>query len=169
MTGTLTSSPFWTFSLRFYRLDGVAPACLALQDERGVDVNVLLFLLFIATQGRGLTQADVAEINAAMEDWRREAVVPLRAVRRFLRAPPAAIDAAQAAALRERIKAVELEAERLEQEALYALRPMADWGQAGGKAAAVDNVAAYAAHLQVSFPPAPIQVLLDRLASLPTT
>ncbi|MDT2022464.1 TIGR02444 family protein [Methylocella sp. CPCC 101449] len=169
MTGTPTSSPFWTFSLRFYRLDGVAPACLALQDEQGVDVNVLLFLLFVATQGRSLTQADVAAIDVAMADWRRETVAPLRAVRRVLRTPPAAIDAAQAEALRERIKAVELEAERLEQKALFALRPMAAWGQAGDAAAAAGHVAAYAAHLGVSFPPAPVQVLLDRLASLSTT
>ncbi|MGZ3308467.1 MAG: DUF2390 domain-containing protein, partial [Xanthobacteraceae bacterium] len=39
-------SPFWRFSLRFYRQPKVADTCIALQEERGVDVNLLLFLLW---------------------------------------------------------------------------------------------------------------------------
>ena len=42
-------SPFWRFSLRFYRQPRVADACIALQEEAGVDVNLLLFLLWHAT------------------------------------------------------------------------------------------------------------------------
>ena len=34
-------SPFWRFSLRFYRQPKVADACIALQEEAGVDVNLL--------------------------------------------------------------------------------------------------------------------------------
>ena len=34
-----SDSPFWLFSLRFYAQEGIAPACLTLQDEAGVDVN----------------------------------------------------------------------------------------------------------------------------------
>lgn len=166
MTATSTS-PFWTFSLRFYRLEGVAPACLEMQDLKGVDVNVLLFLLFLGHNGRAVLQADVAEIDAAVAGWRAEAVVPLRAVRRFLRAPPPTVDAAAAGALRERIKAVELEAERLQQEALFALRPVADWGRGGGATAPSDNLAAYGAHLRTILPAAAVNLLLERLAGLP--
>jgi uncharacterized protein (TIGR02444 family) len=32
-------SPFWRFSLQFYRQPGVAEACIALQEESSVDVN----------------------------------------------------------------------------------------------------------------------------------
>ena len=42
-------SPFWRFSLRFYRLPEVADACITLQEQAGVDVNLLLFLLWHAT------------------------------------------------------------------------------------------------------------------------
>lgn len=161
-----STSPFWAFSLRFYRCDGVAPACIELQDACGVDVNVLLFVLFLARQGRVLSSTDVAVIDGAIGAWRTEAVVPLRAARRFLRQPPAAVDPAAAEALRDRIKAVELEAERLQQEALFALRPITSWGR-DGDAAPAANVAVYAAHLQQAFPGAAVELLLERLASLP--
>ena len=45
-------SPFWRFSLRFYRLPKAADACIELQEEAGVDVNLLLFLLWHARQRR---------------------------------------------------------------------------------------------------------------------
>ena len=47
-------SPFWRFSLRFYRRREVADACIALQEEAGVDVNLLLFLLWHAIHKRAL-------------------------------------------------------------------------------------------------------------------
>jgi len=34
------SSPFWEFSLAHYELDDVPQACLALQDEFGLDVKL---------------------------------------------------------------------------------------------------------------------------------
>ena len=48
-------SPFWQFSLRFYRLPGVAEACIELQEQAGVDVNLLLFLLWQASLCRRLS------------------------------------------------------------------------------------------------------------------
>ena len=49
------------------------------------------------------------------------AVVPIRNVRRALKSPPPVIAPDAAEGFRTRIKAVELEAERLQQEALYEL------------------------------------------------
>ena len=43
--------PFWRFSLGFYRRAGVADACIA-AGGGGVDVNLLLFLLWQATLHR---------------------------------------------------------------------------------------------------------------------
>ena len=80
-------SPFWTFSLALYRTPGVPAACIVLQDECGVDVNVLLFALWLAKEGRALRSDDLAEADLAISAWRNEAVRPLRAVRRFLRFP----------------------------------------------------------------------------------
>jgi uncharacterized protein (TIGR02444 family) len=82
------ASPFWRFSVRFYAVPGVAPACIELQDQAGVDVNVLFFLLWNATEGRALSQAEVADIDRKVNAWRNAAVVPLRNIRRALRRVP---------------------------------------------------------------------------------
>ena len=59
------------------------------------------------------------------------AVVPIRNVRRALKSPPPVMEPAAAEGLRTRIKAVELEAERLQQEALYGLAQTEPPGPAG--------------------------------------
>jgi uncharacterized protein (TIGR02444 family) len=163
------NSPFWTFSLRLYAEDGVADACLALQDRQGVDVNLLFFLLWAAANGRRLSIAEVRALVALTEDWRGAVVVPLRLVRRALRTPPVAIDAAAAAALRQDIKKAELESERLQQAALFAHCPIDALGAAEARPeqAAAANVAAYAAVLATNFDPAPVATILAALADLP--
>ena len=64
--------------MKFYAVPGVAPACIELQDQASVDVNVLFFLLWNATQNRALGNADVAELDRTIGAWRDMAVVPLR-------------------------------------------------------------------------------------------
>jgi hypothetical protein len=38
----MIDNPFWDFSLALYAKEGVADACLLLQDKLGYDVNLLL-------------------------------------------------------------------------------------------------------------------------------
>ena len=154
-------SPFWRFSLRFYRNPDVAAACIALQDEAGVDVNVLLFLLWNATQARTLTQATVADLDRRIGAWRDATVIPLRALRRALKTPPAVVEPGAAEAFRTRIKAVELEAERLQQHTMYALAATLPYQQAPSTlGAARANVAAYQAIRPKAFPPAVVETIL---------
>src|SRR5258705_5315206 len=84
-------SPFWRFSLRFYRQPEVADACIALQEQAGVDVNLLLFLLWHATQKRALSQADVAELERRIAPLRKMTVVPFGAMRPALQTPPTTV------------------------------------------------------------------------------
>ena len=158
------ASPFWTFSLKFYGGPGVPPACLTLQDGAGADVNVVLFCLFLASRGRRLGGGDIAAFEAEVADWRQSAVVPLRHVRRFLKEPPEAFGDPAVAALRDRIKAVELEAERLQQEALYGLRPVSQWGaaDAASRATALHNLTSCEQRIGKTFDPAAVEVLLDQ-------
>src|SRR5436190_23673840 len=72
-----SETPFWRFSLHFYRQAGVAEACIALQDECGVDVNLLLFLLWLAAGRRQLSAANVKDLDAAVGDWRQLTIVPI--------------------------------------------------------------------------------------------
>ena len=159
-------SPFWRFSLQFYRLPKVADACIALQEEAGVDVNLLLFLLWQARQCRRLSLADVAALDAKIAPWRDLTVIPLRSVRRALKSPPSLIDAATAEAFRNRIKAVELEAERLQQEAMFALAPVGAEGFDPADAARA-NVTAYEQMRAVRFPQEAAATVLAALASMP--
>ncbi len=114
-------SPFWQFSVKFYAEPDVAQACIDLQDQAGVDVNILFFLLWNATQNRALNNTEVAALERDIGAWRDMAVVPLRNVRRALKTPPLVMAPQEAEGFRTRIKAVELEAERLQQEAMYSL------------------------------------------------
>jgi uncharacterized protein (TIGR02444 family) len=147
-------SPFWRFSLGFYRQPAVADACIRLQDEAGVDVNLLFYLLWHAALERRLSGAEVAAIERQIAPWREQVVKPLRAIRRAIKAPPPAIEAATAEAYRTRIKGVELEAERLQQEALYDLAQSSPFGEPASspEEAARANIEAYRGLLARPFP-----------------
>jgi uncharacterized protein (TIGR02444 family) len=161
-------SPFWRFSLGFYRQPGVGDACIALQDGAGVDVNLLLFLLWQASRGRAFTVADVVDLDRRIGAWRDMTVVPLRQVRRALRSPPALVDAPTAEAFRNKIKAVELEAERLQQEAMYQMARTLSLGrpESSPQDAARDNVTAYEASCAKPFPKPAVETLLTMFARL---
>ena len=161
-------SLFWQFSLRFYRQPAVADACIALQEQAGVDVNLLLFLFWHATYKRALSAAEVAELEGRIGPWRDATVIPLRAVRRALKSPPALVAPAAAELFRTRIKAVELEAERLQQEAMYELArpPLLGHEAPSPQDAARANVAAYQAMRRTTFPKSATETLLAALAGL---
>jgi uncharacterized protein (TIGR02444 family) len=166
-TAPVQKSPFWRFSVKFYAVAGVAQACIELQDQAGVDVNLLFFLLWNATQGRTLDRAEVAEIDSLIGAWREAAVVPLRSVRRALKSPPAVIAPDVAEGFRTRVKAAELEAERLQQEALYGLAQRFGRDAAPASEAARQSVAAYQAALR-PFPSGPLDTLLAAFAKFET-
>jgi uncharacterized protein (TIGR02444 family) len=163
-TQTRQGSPFWRFSLRFYRQPGVADACIALQDDRGVDVNVLLFFLWLATARRRVPPAAVQAVCARACPWRDHVVAPLRTVRRRLKDGSSLVERGAAELFRTRIKAVELESERLQQEALFALAGELATDEATTvEAAARANVAAYEQALARTFTPEAVAVLLAAL------
>jgi len=142
-------SAFWDFSLRFYAKPGVPAACLELQDRAGADVNVVLFLLFLARHGRRMTRSDAATLDGAVAEWRERVVRPLRSVRRHLKTTGQPFAGEPAARLRDNIKRNELAAERIQQLALEQQFPCAGFGQSADSpaAAASANLDAYAAHI----------------------
>jgi uncharacterized protein (TIGR02444 family) len=163
---TKHGSPFWCFSLRFYRQPGVADACLALQDECSVDVNLLLFFLWLATSRRQVSSDAAHAVCVKAAPWRDDVVAPLRAVRRRLKDGSGLIGHDAAERFRTTIKALELESERLEQEALSALAAgLATEDTATVEAAARANVAAYERAVGRAFTPAAVDTLLSALAA----
>ncbi len=159
---TEAASAFWDFSLRFYARPGVAAVCLLLQDGGGADVNVVLYLLFLAAQNRSLDDAAVARLDAATGVWRDEVVRPLRTARRHLKNPAAPYDGQAAAELRSEIKRSELAAERIEQLTIERLFPAATTGVAAATPAdaARASLAAYD-HLRGGLPAAAVAQLLE--------
>ncbi|WP_042695500.1 TIGR02444 family protein [Azospirillum sp. B506] len=109
----MSANPFWDFSLAVYGRPGVPACCLALQDRRGVDVNVLLFAAWAGLDcGIGLSADELLRIDGTVAGWREEVVRPLRALRRRAKA--------EDDAFYRRMKAAELEAERVQQDRLFA-------------------------------------------------
>ncbi|MFD2181973.1 TIGR02444 family protein [Rhodoplanes azumiensis] len=160
-------SPFWRFSLATYRKPGVAETCLALQDGHGVDVNVLLFVMWLGTQGRCLGGAAMQRVRDEAAGWARDVVVPLRAVRRRLKDAPPLVEAAAAQAFRSEVKRLELEAERLEQEALFGLAATlpAEDGKPPETAVRA-NIETLAQTMGAAFPPAAVERLVGAAPSL---
>jgi uncharacterized protein (TIGR02444 family) len=108
--------PHWSFALTLYARPGVAEACLLLQHRAGVDVNILLFALYAATErGVGLTVRELEDMDGAVAAWRRDIIHPLRSIRRRLKTGPLPAPSTTTEALRSEIKASELRAERIEQ------------------------------------------------------
>ena len=163
-TPTEQGSPLWRFSLRFYRRPRVADACIALQDGCGVDVNILLFFLWLALARRCVPSAAAAAVCAKVAPWRDDVVVPLRTLRRRLKEGSSLVERGAAELFRTRIKAIELESERLQQESMFALAAgLATENASKVEAAARANVAAYEQVSARTFAPGPVNVLLAAL------
>jgi len=115
------ANAFWDFSLKTYAAPGVAGECLSLQDNFGIDVNLLLFSAYMGAEGTVLTGDDMAEISALVRDWHEQVVKPLRSARRAIKqihAPPSASTRKPVESLRNQVKALELDAEKIEQDML---------------------------------------------------
>ena len=167
MTAEATANDgFWGFSLRIYARPDVAQACLALQDEGGADVNLVLFLLYLADCGRMLDEPAVAALDQATRDWREQVVKPLRGVRRLLKEDIGAFQADSTAPLRSDVKRIELAAEKLQQFTLEALAPPSTAGETATsrRLAAATHLASYAARCG-NWPEDALHVLVDAWAA----
>jgi uncharacterized protein (TIGR02444 family) len=154
-------SSFWEFSLAVYSKPEVPEACLELQDKFSADVNIVLFVLWAADQGRRLDVQDIARVASLVTDWQNEVVRPLRFARRFLKTPAAEWQLEETAVLRQRIKADELEAEHVQQTVMASFFHSDTIGQPDEfNAAARSNIKTYATSLGVVFPERLVSLLI---------
>jgi uncharacterized protein (TIGR02444 family) len=115
----------WAFALAIYAKPGVAEACLALQDEAGVDVMMLLTTTFAAVKHRLLLAPDeIRALNEACRLWREQIVWPLRAIRSGLKTGPQPAPSEATEQFRSQVKALELAAEKLENKRLVECLPL---------------------------------------------
>lgn len=128
----------WDWAVAAYAAPDVADACLALQDHHEQNVPLLLWSAWIAATGRRPNEDTIEAACDTARAWDSVVVAPLRAMRRTLKAPVPDIDDGPRETVRNRIKALELEAEKHLLEALEALAPP----PAGAPRPAIDGLAA---------------------------
>ncbi len=111
------SERLWRFAEDIYARPGVEAACLKLQARYGLSISLLLAAIWSGLEGRGRLGVSSAEgaIRRGQE-WDREVIDPLRALRRHIKLHPPADVADETYALRKRLIAAELHAEAIEQE-----------------------------------------------------
>jgi uncharacterized protein (TIGR02444 family) len=132
----MSKPDIWTFALLLYAQDGVQEDCLAAQDRFGLEINALIFALYRFHLGVGF---DAHEVVSLCEKMTNTIVAPIRAARIALKTPPASVDASAAHSLREKVKAAELDGERL---TLEALTRLPDGQPASNPMAALESVVA---------------------------
>jgi uncharacterized protein (TIGR02444 family) len=121
----------WAFALAIYARPGVAEACLTLQNEAGVDVMLLLMTTFAAVKHRTLLTSDeIRALDEACRPWREQIVGRLRAIRTELKTGPKPAPGEATEPFRAKIKALELEAEKLENRILAECVQLKPQGQA---------------------------------------
>lgn len=144
---------FWDFSVRTYRTSGVPDACLSLQDEFDIDVNMFLYCCWLAVRrGEFDTElwSDTIEFSSA---WAGKLVKPLRLARTWMKHEGCANGAGPTDAcmqLREKVKSVEFDAERVQQEVLESLTNAPEHEMSGRGSLLITvakNVTRYCDHL----------------------
>lgn len=136
-------SLLWTFSLEHYAKPGVKQACLRLQDEYGLDVNVALACLWHERRGaEPLSSKDIATLLATVDEQRAR-VAKIRPLRREAKSVDDGLYRA--------LKRSELLAENLLQRALSeALSERPDGPRGDGRA----SLQRYAEHASTTLPEA---------------
>ncbi|WDU62446.1 TIGR02444 family protein [Pseudomonas poae] len=129
----------WSFALSTYARSGCKAACLRLQ-EQGADVCLLLCGAWLEQRGVAPTPERIQALKQLAGPWQTQVVDPLRQVRTRWRAM--AQQDASLAALRERVKALELEAERELLARLEALAQAWPTGEVANQPAWLEGLAA---------------------------
>jgi uncharacterized protein (TIGR02444 family) len=119
----MTGGELWPYALEVYARPGVEAALLELQDDHGQCVAYLLWSLWLARQGRPADPATLASGADLARAWQEAAVAPLRHLRRDLKHPSRSAPAGAWDGLRRKVKALELDAERMLLQMLEAAAP----------------------------------------------
>jgi uncharacterized protein (TIGR02444 family) len=138
------SSDLWSFSLTLYARPGVEQACLQLQSA-GVSVCLLLCAAWLGQRGIACDEQRLQQLRGVAQAWDADVVQPLRALRAQWKY--AAAGDAELHSLREKVKSLELEAERIL--ILRLERSAEGWPQGAATDLAIwlEGVTADAAHL----------------------
>ena len=91
------------------------------QDDYGADVSIILFISWCSSQGIRIDAQLLTRVEQSIGVWNRDMVVPLREMRRELTLNSGGMTRKTVSDFREKLKALELEAEHLELDTLAGL------------------------------------------------
>jgi uncharacterized protein (TIGR02444 family) len=107
------------FAVAVHEAEGVAAACVSLQDRLELDVDVLLLAAYVgAVRRQTLTAEQLGTARELVDSWHDEVVRRLRGVRRMLKSGPAPAPSPQTEAVRNEVAKAELDAELIELDVL---------------------------------------------------
>lgn len=112
-------NPFWQFSITVYASEPVRDVCLQSQDRHGVDVNLLLLCCWLGFAGVRLDGKGLRRLDLLVDGWRKEVIAPIRTLRRRLADAIGPMGPHLTQPLRQDVKDVELQAERIQQALLF--------------------------------------------------
>jgi uncharacterized protein (TIGR02444 family) len=110
----------WDFSLHHYARAGVSDICLRLQDESGINVNLLFWAWWLGHRGQALDSELLLQARCSIHDWDQHYVMPLRQLRKQMKAN-FGTDNQAIEAVRTHIKHAELSAEKHVQQLLESM------------------------------------------------
>ena len=114
-TPRLTAEGLWQFSLARY--GAVESLCLALQDDHGLNINLLMLCAYCQSEGCALDELQVGDLIRHNRQWQQEVINPYRALRKTLKPRLSPEDYQQ-------MLAIELALEKEEQQRLFAALPV---------------------------------------------
>ena len=75
----------WDFCLVIYGLPAIEQMCLRLQDQGGANVNIVLWLCWLADRGIPVDQQQLDLALQKLASWHEDVVAPLRQLRRLIK------------------------------------------------------------------------------------
>ncbi|MEH6451107.1 MAG: TIGR02444 family protein [Oleispira sp.] len=134
----------WQYACQVYSQAGVEAALLALQDDHGADINLILQALWLASEGKQWTKA---YIPTDYDQWMEEQVLPLRQMRRSMKVEWVEKRGSQYEGFRQQVKKLELNAE---QHALAMLFALSDQEAKSDTGLVIANLAQLAEYSELS-------------------
>lgn len=109
------NNELWHFSLAIYAQPGVEPLCLKLQDQHGVNINIVLSNAWLFSQQRRLSTSQWQVLETTIAPF-TQTINGIRKYRRQLKYNPH--QNRRQAQLRDQVKKLELLAEQYQQAAI---------------------------------------------------
>ena len=144
----------------FYARQNIQELLLEAQNEHVLDINMLLYALWQASEGRSVSCDDYVRLDKAVSDWRKTILLPMRDLRRSLKSRDRNGD------LYSQAQSLELSCEKVQQQIMYEQArhsPRLDISGEGIERIALVNLGSYLEAMDLSLPTPVVKELAREL------